>query len=155
LTNGDSMFYACRLDGPSFRNIIDTINTDSASSTISIGIGYDETEEDVSLFFQESGYNDIESFEAAVDATGWEVDIQLMGRPTSTYGLRRPSGNTLPVFAKLEEEEKYADYTSEDGSKKYRLRWFHMTTGSTEGYTQFNSLEEAIEHFNIKPIERN
>lgn len=23
-----------------------------------------------------------------------------------------------------------------------------------EGYTQFNSLEEAIEHFNIKPIER-
>jgi hypothetical protein len=34
------------------------------------------------------------------------------------------------------------------------LDWFHETTGSTEGYTQFNSLEEAVAHFNIKPIER-
>ena len=155
LMNGEYMFSACKLDGPSVRNIIDTINTDSASSTISIGIGYDDTNEGATLFIQEAGYDNIESFEAAIDATGWEFDIQLNGRPTTTYSLRRPSGNTLPVFAKLEEEEKYADYTSMDGSKKYRLRWFHMTTGSTEGYTQFNSLEEAIESLNIKPIERN
>ena len=42
-----------------------------------------------------------------------------------------------------------------DGSKKYRLDWFHETTGSTEGYTQYATLEEAIETLNIKPIERN
>ena len=155
LTNGHSMFYGCKLDGPSVRNIIETINKSSDSSDISIGIGCDSTNEDASLFFQEAGYDDIESFEAALEATGWEVDIQLMGRPTTTYGLRKPSGNTLPVFAKLEETEKYTTHISIDGSKKYTLRWFHMTTGSTEGYTQFNSLEEAIEHFNIKPIERN
>ena len=155
LTNGNSMFYGCKLDGPSFRNIIDTINKSSDSSFISIGIGYDNTDENIPIFIQEAGYDDIESFEAALEATGWEFDIQFMGSPTTTYGLRRPSGNTLPVFAKLEETEKYADYTSMDETKKYRLRWFHMTTGSTDGYTQYATLEEAIESLNIKPIERN
>ena len=95
---------------------------------------------------------------AALQAKSWTVRAQYNGRPTSTYSLRRPSENTLPVFVKLEEveeEEKRANYTSEDDSKKFRLIWFHETTGSTEGYTQFNSLEEAIETLNIKPIERN
>jgi hypothetical protein len=55
---------------------------------------------------------------------------------------------------KLEETEEHEDYTSEDDSKFYNLNWFHETTGSTDGYTQFNSLEEAITHFNIKPIEK-
>jgi hypothetical protein len=54
-----------------------------------------------------------------------------------------------------EMEKTSSSYTNEDGTKYYHLSYFHETTGSTEGYTQFNSLEEAIEYFNIKPIERN
>ena len=153
LMDGVYMFYDCKLDAPSVKNIIDTINTYSGSLTL--GIGCNSTTEDKDLFAQEIGYADMTSLLAALQAKGWTVSAQYNGRPTTTYSLRRPSEDTLPVFVKLDEDEKHADYTSEDGSKKYRLNWFHETTGSTEGYTQFASLEEAIEHFNIKPIERN
>jgi hypothetical protein len=94
---------------------------------------------------------------AAIETKGWTVFAQYNGRPRTTYSLRLPAEATLPVFVKLEEveeEEKHADYTSMDDSKKYRLDWFHETTGSTEGYTQYATLEEAIETLNIKPIEK-
>ena len=156
LTKGDSMFNYCKLDAPSVKNIIDTINSISQRSVLGLGFGCDATTEDKDLFAQEVGeYADMESLLATIRSKGWIVAAQYNGRPDTTYSLRKPSENILPVFAKLEETEKYADYASEDDSKKYRLNWFHETTGSTEGYTQFSSLEEAIEHFNIKPIERN
>jgi hypothetical protein len=148
------MFYGCKLDAPSVKNVIDTINTYSGAS-LTLGIGCNNTTEDKNLFAQEVGYADMSSLLAALQAKGWTVTTQHNGRPTTNYSLRRPSEDILPVFVKLEETEDRADYTSEDSSKKYRLDWFHETTGSTEGYTQFNTLEEAIEHFNIKPIERN
>jgi hypothetical protein len=161
LKNGDFMFDGCKLDAPSVKNIIETINTYSGSLTL--GIGCNNTTEDKTLFAQEAGYDDgMGSILAALNASGWAVEVQYNGRPTTTYGLRRPSIDTLPVFVKLEEVEETNDrlksfhtHTSEDGSKKYRLNWFHETTGSAEGYTQFNSLEEAIEALNIKPVERN
>lgn len=153
LTDGTVMFNECKLDAPSVKNIIDTINTYSAQ--LMLGMGCNNTTEDKNLFAQEVGYTDMTSLLAALQAKGWTVTAQYNGRPTTTYGLRRPSEDTLPVFVKLEETEDHADYTSMDGSKKYRLNWFHETTGSTEGYTQFASLEEAVTHFNIKPIERN
>jgi hypothetical protein len=147
------MFEYCKLDAPSVKNIIDTINT--YSGELFLGMGCDETEEDKNLFAQEVGYADMNSLLAAFESKGWAVEAQYTGRPTTTYSLRRPSEDTLPVFVKLEETEGRATHTSEDGSKKFRLKWFHETTGSTEGYTQFSSLEEAIESLNIKPIERN
>ena len=153
LTYGNVMFSGCKLDAPSVKNIIDTINT--YSSHLTLGIGCENTAEDANLFAQAIGYTDMTALLGALQAKGWTVEVQYNGRPTTTYSLRRPTENTLPVFVKLEETEKHANYTSEDDSKKYSLNWFHETTGSTEGYTQFNSLEEAIEHFNIKPIERN
>ena len=152
LTDGNIMFHKCKLNAPSVKNIIDTINT--YSGKLRLGMGCDDTTEDKDLFAQEVGYADMTSLLAALQTKGWTVTAQYNGRPTATYGLRRTSENTLPVFVKLEETEKYVDYTLTDGSKKYRLDWFHETTGSTEGYTQFNSLEEAVAHFNIKPIER-
>ena len=152
LTDSDYIFWYCKLDAPSVKNIIDTINT--YSGELSLGIGCENTTEDKDLFAQEIGYTDMTSLLAALQAKGWTVEVQYTGRPTTTYSLRRPSENTLPIFARLEEVEKYATHTSEDGSKKYMLNWFHETTGSTEGYTQFASLEEAVAHFNIKPIER-
>ena len=151
LTEGINMFLKCKLDAPSVKNIIDTINT--CSATLYIGMGCDNTTEDKDLFAQEVGYTDMTSLLAALKAKKWTVTAQYTGRPTTTYGLRRPFEDTLPVFVKLEESEDYADYTSLDDSKKFRLTWFHETTGSTEGYTQFNSLEEAVETLNIKPIE--
>ena len=154
LTFGKSMFDKCKLNASSVKNIIDTINTVS-SGELKLGMGCNNTTEDKDLFAQEVGYADMTSLLAALQAKGWTVTAQYNGRPTTTYGLRRPSEDILPVFVKLEETEDHADYTSEDGSKKFRLYYFHETTGSTEGYTQFNSLEEAIETFNIKQVERN
>ena len=152
LTNGNNMFYNCKLDATSVKNIINTINTHS--SQLTLGMGCDATEADKDLFAQEVGYTDMNSLLAALQAKGWDVFAQYKGRPTTTYGLRRPSEGTLPVFVKLEETEDRANYTSLDESKKFRLDWFHETTGSTDGYTQFNSLEEAIETLNIKQIEK-
>lgn len=154
LTNGTYMFHSCKLDSTSIKNIIDTINTVSSGSII-LGLGCDTDTTDKNLFAQEAGYADMTSLLAALQAKGWTVYTQHNGRPSSTYSLRKPAENTLPVFAKLEEDKKYVDYTSEDGSKKYMLNWFHETTGSTEGYTQYATLEEAVEALNIKPIERN
>ena len=151
LTDGNGMFNKCKLDAPSVKNIIDTINTYSGKLTL--GMGCNDTSEDKELFAQEVGYIDMTSLLSALQSKGWTVEAQYNGRPTTTYGLRRPSENILPVFVKLEEVEEHADYTSEDGSKKFRLVWFHETTGSTDGYTQFNTIEEAIESLNIKPIE--
>ena len=153
LTDGYYMFHTCKLDASSVKNIIDTINTYTGELTL--GIGCNNTTEDKDLFAQEVGYADMTALLAALKAKGWTVSAQYNGRPASTYDLRRPSEDTLPVFVKLEEVEDHAAYTSLDDSKKFRLNYFHETTGSTDGYTQFNSLEEAIETLNIKPIERN
>jgi hypothetical protein len=151
------MFYTCKLDAPSVKNIIDTINRYSGGLTL--GMGCNDTTEDKDIFAQEVGYADMTSLLAALKAKGWTVSTQYTGRPSTTYGLRRPSEDTLPVFVKLEEVDgevitiNQATHINEDGSMSYRLTWFHETTGSTDGYTQFNSLEEALETLNIKPIE--
>ena len=150
---GSTMFYGCKLDAPSVKNIIDTINTNS--NQLTLGMGCDNTTEDKDLFAQEVGYADMTTLLAALKAKRWSVTAQYNGRPTATYSVRRTSEDILPVFVKLEETEDYADYISIDGSKKYILDYFHETTDSTEGYTQYATLEEAIETLNIKPIERN
>ena len=131
------------------------IPNNRSSNKLTLGMGCNNTTEDKDLFAQEVGYADMDSLLSDLQAKGWTVETQYNGRPTTTYGLRRPSEDTLPIFAKLEEVEEHADYTSEDGSKKYRLDWFHETTGSTEGYMQYATIEEVVAHFNIKPIERN
>lgn len=155
LTEGTDMFVYCKLDAASVKNIIDTINNKTSSRKLRLGIGCNDTTEDKDLFAREVGYTDMRSLLNALYDKGWTTaSVQYNGRPTSTYSLRKPSESTLPVFVKLEETENHADYASEDDSKKYRLNWFHETTGSTDGYIQFNSLEEAIQHFNIKPIEK-
>jgi hypothetical protein len=153
LTEGKYMFYRCKLDASSIKNIIDTINTYNAK--LALGMGCNNITEDKDLFAQEVGYADMATLLQTLKAKGWTVTAQYNGRPASTYSLGRPLEGTLPVFVKLEETEKHADYTSMDGSKKFILDWFHETTGSTEGYTQYATLEEAIETLNIKPIERN
>lgn len=153
LINGNKMFNYCKLDSASVGNICDTINT-VENGIITLGIGCDESEAD--NFASEIGARHFAFILSSFQAKGWDVQVQYNGRPTTTYSLRRTAEPSLPVFVKLEEveeTEKCADYISIDGSKKYVLDWFHETTGSTEGYTQFNSLEDAMTYWNIFPKE--
>ena len=70
-------------------------------------------------------------------------------------------GETLPIYAKLEEvimptdeneRKPYYSYTSADGSKFYNIRYFHFTNGSTEGYDVFSSLEDAAAQMRLTKI---
>ena len=158
LTFGFEMFTGCKLDAQSVANIVHTLPTHETGGNISIGIGCDDTEEDQLLFAQEC---DCETWQELLDdfsAKNWTVTFQCNGRPTTTYNMRR--GETLPIYAKLEEvimptDEKerkpHYTYTSADGSKFYNISYFHSTNGSTEGYDVFSSLEEAISTYNVTP----
>ena len=160
LTDGNAMFNYCKLDAPSIKNIIDTINT-VESAPLGIGMGCNNNITDVNLFAQEVGYPDMTTLLQTLQDKGWTVTAQYNGRPTSNYSLRQPE--SLPIYVKLVEvvlpvnEEEITpiyEYTSSDETKFYNLDWFHETTGSTDGYTQFNSLQEAISTLNIKQIEK-
>ena len=159
LTNGEEMFYGCKLDSASVKNIIDTINIVS-SGELTLGVGCETSWMTNGYFFEEIGYSGAVDLGTAFMAKGWTVNFQYNGSSTSTYSMRGTTEPSLPVFVKLIEVEEsshklksFHTYTSLDGSKKYKLNWFHETTGSTEGYTQYATLEEAVEALNIKPIE--
>ena len=155
LTNGRYMFSYCKLSPSSLKNIYDTLRP--YGDTITLGLGCDANPPDINAYADEAGLIDMTQMRYEFEVVkGWTVEWQFNGRPTSTYGLRRPTEETLPVFAKLDEVEEIDTYshTSLDGSKKYNLHWFHMTSGSTEGYTQYTSIEEAEEALNIKRVER-
>ena len=83
LTDGVDMFSSCKLDAPSVKNIIDTINTYSGAS-FTLGMGCNDTTEDKDIFAQEVGYADMASLLAALQAKGWTVTAQYNGRPTLT-----------------------------------------------------------------------
>lgn len=153
LTGATNMFTGCKLDAPSIKNIIDTINT-VETGEIMIGMGCDNNTIDKDLFAQEVGFSDMPTLLQVLQDKGWTVAAQYNGRPNTTFTLRKPE--SLPVFVKLIEvtstnEDSFYEYTSQDGTKFYNLDWFHETTGSTDGYTQFNSLEESISSWNIVP----
>ena len=158
LTNGDYMFYETKLDAPSVENIIDTLNT-VESGKLRIGMGCENDSFDIDLFAQEIGYNTMTELRDAITSKGWTLNTQYNGRPTATYNMRNSDKisspeNSLPIFVKLIEDEEFTNYISNDETTKYHLDWFHETTGSTDGYTQFDSLESAIESLGIKPIVR-
>jgi hypothetical protein len=158
LTDGVGMFRSCKLDAHSVANIVHTLPIHETNGTIDIGIGCNNTAEDQLLFAQEC---DCDTWQELLDdfsAKNWTVYFGCNGRPTTTYNMRR--GETLPIYAKLEEvimptdEKKHKPhyaYTSADGSKFYNIHYFHSTNGSTEGYDVFSSLEEAISTYNVTP----
>ena len=172
LNKASQMFYGCKLDNQSIANIIPFLQQRNAKPTteelrngagvITFGLGITNTDEEKQALAEECECADWTELNKVFDDKNWIVEWQFNGE-SSTFDLRSPRPSTA-VFARLEEviiptnEKKhkhYYEYTSQDGSKFYNLDWFHETTGSTESYTQFNSLEEAIETLNIKPIERN
>jgi hypothetical protein len=159
-----SMFNECKLNTNSIKTIVKTIpnvtpyappsGTTGGSGKkgyITIGFGCNSDTEDKNLFAQEVGFETMEALLEAISSKGWIITAQYNGRPISTYSLRQQHNN--PIFVKLEETSECPTHINIDNTKTFFLDWFHETTGSTEGYTQFNSLEEAVAHFNIKPIE--
>jgi hypothetical protein len=134
-----------------------------SAGVIDISLGCDDNDEDRQLYAQEGGFASFQEILDRFSAKNWEANLTCEGRPTQTYSLRRTTNeNASQLWAKIEEinsdnikMSRFCRYTSQDGSKKINLKFHHFTSGNNEGYTKFASLEEAIEHFNIKPIERN
>ena len=162
LIDGDGMFDYCKLNAESIKNIASTIRDaryDTKIPSMTLGLGIDDTDEARLAFAQELGYSSwVEAENKLIYFPGWGMYIQFNGNPTSTYNLRNTT--SLKIYAKIEEivdenKKRYAKYQSQDENKFYVLHWYHSSNTNNEGYTQFASLEEAVTHFNIKPIERN
>ena len=150
---GMGMFGNTSFDSASVKRILDTIKIHDTQRGIEIGINTSQPD----LFAKEIGYNNIYDLELAFSRKGWTAYFLYNPEMSATYGLRNQ--NSFSIYAKLIEatspiEKRAAKYMSQDGNKSYILHWYN-SSANNEGYTQFNSLEEAIEHFNIKPIERN
>ena len=159
LTSGFTMFFCCYLSSQSVKNILSTINTfDEITEEryIDLDVGCEWGDDEID-FANECGFADIYEIIDAFENKGWMSTITCVGRPESTYSLKRRATVDKPIYVKLIEvaDDEYYNYTSQDGIKKYRLHRFHYSNISKDDYTQFNSLEEAIETLNIKPIERN
>lgn len=134
LKYGSGMFNACELGGALAVDILNSLQAATAETgtdiwCITMGIHVDHQSDEAV----------IAAIEAA-EAKGWTVTVQWNGTATAaasnTYGLRR-----RPVWVKLGEPMK-------DGTPA--LDWGHyVTNAEANGYTEFASLEEAKEHFNI------
>lgn len=155
LLDGKNMFSGCSLKPEHIKILCQDINTvgDISNSLVEnniLTLGLD-CEDKIALYYfaNECGFDSGDVLIFFLAEKGW--NIQLQYNPSSkAYSMRRESSS--PIFVKIEEKDENANYISIDGTKKYSLNWFHYSSASTEGYDQFNSLEEAISHYNIKPI---
>lgn len=172
LEGARSMFYNGSLDSVSVLCIVSSIpdrtgltNIDgfSGQGYIDIGIDCADDDESKNAFAQEIDYDTWD--ELIQDFTDKNWNVRFIFRPqTSSYSMRGGVAQS-PVYVKLEEmimpsEEDLKDrtkrirkphyaYTSADGSKFYNFHTYHVSNTSHEGYTLFNSLGEAIEHYGL------
>lgn len=163
LETGNQMFRSASLSAVSVRYIFFGLPERTNNPTITIGINVqkgtteEETMEALNYFAKKASFDSWENLKSEFASKGWNAQFLYGGKSTSiTYGLRRIN---TPVYARVEEvftkgEKENAEYTSEDGQRCFNLEYFNDGIDTT-GYTLFDSLEEAIEHFNIKPVERN
>lgn len=128
LKSGSGMFAGVKLNKASALLVLGSIPAwaDGASHPLTIGIHVDNQSE-----------KDVINAIAEAEEKGWTLTVQWNGTATaaaaSTWGRRKP------VFACLGEP-------MEDGTPT--LDWGHYVT-DPDSYTEFASLEEAKEHFNI------
>lgn len=129
LIEGLDLFSGCKLNKQSALNVLHSIlGSVSSVMRITLGIHVDHRNDE-----------DIASAVEVTQAAGWIITLQWNGTPTAsaanTFSLRR-----CPVWAKRVE--------APDGSEV--LNWGHYVTNAEEnGYTEFASLAEAKEYFNI------
>jgi hypothetical protein len=169
------MFQGCKLDAPSVANIIHFIPQRDAKPTpsdndgsITIGIGISHTSAEKQAFAEECFCDSWEELQGEFDAKNWVVSFQFNGTST-TYSLRQPS---TAVYTKLEEvfmptEEEieqakrnkvhitkpHYGYTSQDGTRFYKIHWYHESNTENDDYTLFDSLDAAIEAYGLIPKE--
>jgi hypothetical protein len=129
-------------------NFILAINVTNNASTVN---------QQLKDFAEEAKFSSWDALKQHFVNKGWNVMFKYSGTGTTiTYALRNEE-QIIPcsIFAKLiEVDEKFAEYCNKDNSSFYIINWGHDATDLTD-CEQFASLEEAIEHFNVKPIERN
>lgn len=132
LVEGLSFFGGCKLNKQSALNALESIlSATNSVMRLTIGIHVDNKNDE-----------DIAAAVATAEEAGWRITVQWNGTPTasaaSTFALRR-----RPVWAKLA--------AAPDGNTV--LDWGHYVTNAEDnGYTEFASLEEAKEHFNITDV---
>ena len=164
LTDGDYMFSNCKLDASSVSNIIHFLPKQDTTKTIDLGIGVSDSEEARDQFAKECYCDNWDELNGEFSDKNWTVRWRFNG--PATMALR--GGST--VWTKLEEvfmptEEQIAeakknkehirkpsyDYTSQDGTKFYNIRWYHYSNGDNEGFTEFVNLGAAIEAYGVIP----
>ena len=139
---------------PKFSLLTYTIPADEIGYiTLSINVVNDATtiEEQLQAFAEEANFNSWEDLKQMFIDKGWTVTFKYSSDgETITYGLR--DGERLipmPIYAKLiESSENSSSYTNEDESMFYNIDWGHEVT-DMNGYTQFDSIEDAISHWGL------
>ena len=143
--------------------------------TIGINVINDATTiaDQLQAFAEDATFDSWELLKKAFEDKGWNVTWQYCDPETSTtYDLRGNRAIPCPIFAKLEEvfipsEEEikqakknkeriskpHYEYTSQDGTKFYNIRWYHDSNVTNDEYTLFDSLEDAMASWNVFPKE--
>lgn len=114
------------LDVSSALCVLGNLNAHDGVNELAIGVHIDHRSND-----------EIINAIAGAEAKGWTLTVRWNG--TATAAAASTWGRRMTVFAQLGEP-------NEDGSP--HLLWGHYVTDPS-GYTEFASLEEAKEHFNI------
>ena len=175
-------YYDSGLDSESLLCIVETLpsrvgltNTggEDGQGYITITLACDDTDESRDAFVQEVGWDNwqqmYDELTHATEGKNWTAQFSFAGSPTASYSLRNPKPISK-VWAKLEEviiptdeeirearknriiiRKPYWTHTSADG-KHFVLHTHHMSNDNT-GYTQFDSLEAAEEHYGLKEKE--
>lgn len=181
---GGASDYDIGLDSDSLLCIVNTLpsrvgltNTEGRDGQgyITITLACDDTDESRDAFVQEIGWDNwqqmYDELTHATEGKNWTAQFSFAGSPSASYSLRNPKPISK-VWAKLEEviiptdeqirearknriiiRKPYWTHTSADG-KHFVLHAHHMSNDNT-GYTQFDSLEAAEEHYGLIRKEEN
>ena len=151
LTNGSYMFYSCKLDTASVKNIAETINTVTNKPSIHIGIG------NTSPTAEENTYL------TQIHNKGWQVYVGCNGGTSSEFiptALTPIDGEEvttpIPYWAKPQEtDEEHAEYTDGNGKFYIILGGNYIFVDDPETYGLFTSLEDAAANMRLTKIEKN
>lgn len=138
LDSGGNMFGGAQLNKESALRVLNSIPSyTSGTHALTIGIHVDHKNDE-----------EVAAALTAAAGKGWTVTTQWNGTATAaTYSLRRTMA--LPVYAKMAEME------SPDGETEQVLDWCHEVhspeglTAEEMGYTLFESLAAAREHYGL------
>ena len=159
----DSVSVLCIVSTIPDRTGLSNVDASDGQGYIDIGIDCADDDESKNAFAQEIDYDTWDELIQEFTDKNWNVRFTFNPQ-TSSYSMRGGVAQSQ-VYVKLEEvimpseedlkdrtkriRKPYYAYTSADGSKFYNLHTYHESNTSHEGYTLFNSLGEAIEHYGL------